>query len=218
MIADALPAAGSTSRSMHLLDLIRVRWSNWKNRRVAKAYRTMADVLQRDCGYADAWQANIAMPILDGAGGKLTHAEANAIADRLMAHLWGVAPRSNVPVRRAASASPSLAGSPMTDLPWGCPYCGKRFKYAEEGIVHSDNCKRSPANAPRQPEPAAGDRLDAIVRQDGGERVPEADRKMIFHVCQKLAVVLGLNAQEQAWLESLGATFPQTNAQAEGRS
>ena len=67
MIADALLAAGSTSRSMHLLDLIRVRWSNWKNRRVAKAYRTMADVLQRDCGYADAWQANIAMPILDGA-------------------------------------------------------------------------------------------------------------------------------------------------------
>jgi hypothetical protein len=40
------------------------------------------------------------------------------------------------------------------------------------------------------------------------DRVPEADRKMIFHVCQKLAVVLGLNIQEQAWLESLGATFP----------
>lgn len=36
---------------------------------------------------------------------------------------------------------------------------------------------------------------------------------MIFHVCQKLAVVLGLNAQEQAWLESLGATFPKPNAQ-----
>jgi hypothetical protein len=53
--------------------------------------------------------------------------------------------RPNVPVRRG-TPSPPAAGSPMTDLPWGCPYCGQRFKYAEEGIVHSDNCKRSPAN------------------------------------------------------------------------
>jgi hypothetical protein len=49
------------------------------------------------------------------------------------------------------------------------------------------------------------------------DRVPEADRKMIFHVCQKLAVVLGLNAQEQAWLESLGATFPKANDRIHGR-
>jgi hypothetical protein len=41
------------------------------------------------------------------------------------------------------------------------------------------------------------------------DRVPEVDRKMIFHVCQKLAVVLGLNEQEKVWLESLGATFPE---------
>ena len=47
------------------------------------------------------------------------------------------------------------------------------------------------------------------------DRVPEADRKMIFRVCQKLAVVLGLNAQEQAWLESLGATFPKANEKVE---
>ena len=47
------------------------------------------------------------------------------------------------------------------------------------------------------------------------DRVPESDRNMIFHVCQKLAVVLGLNAQEQAWLESLGATFPKANAKSE---
>jgi hypothetical protein len=59
---------------------------------------------------------------------------------------------------------------------------------------------------------------DNATRADGSsgpacspDRVPEADRKMIFRVCQKLAVVLGLNAQEQAWLESLGATFPQAN-------
>jgi hypothetical protein len=38
---------------------------------------------------------------------------------------------------------------------------------------------------------------------------------MIFRVCQKLAVVLGLNAQEQAWLESLGATFPKANEKVE---
>ena len=49
------------------------------------------------------------------------------------------------------------------------------------------------------------------------DRVPEADRKMIFHVCRKLAVVLGLNAQEQAWLESLGATFPKPNDQAQAQ-
>jgi len=47
------------------------------------------------------------------------------------------------------------------------------------------------------------------------DRVPEADRKMIFHVCRKLAVVLGLNTQEQAWLESLGATFPTANVGAD---
>ncbi len=44
------------------------------------------------------------------------------------------------------------------------------------------------------------------------DRVPESDRKMIFHVCQQLAVVLGLNAQERAWLESLGANVSETNA------
>ena len=84
--------------STALLDRIRVRWANWKNRRVARAYRTMQDALQGDCGYADAWQANIAMPIFDGANGKLTHAEANEIADRIMAHLWSVAPRSNTAI------------------------------------------------------------------------------------------------------------------------
>ena len=48
------------------------------------------------------------------------------------------------------------------------------------------------------------------------DRVPEADRNMIFHVCRKLAVVLGLNAQEQAWLESLGATFLKPNNKVSG--
>ena len=37
-----------------------------------------------------SWQSNFAMPILDGSKGKLTHTEANEIADNLMLHLWGV--------------------------------------------------------------------------------------------------------------------------------
>jgi len=34
--------------------------------------------------------------------------------------------------------------------PWGCPYCGRRFRHAEDAIVHSDRCRRSPANAPAE--------------------------------------------------------------------
>jgi len=30
--------------------------------------------------------------------------------------------------------------------PWGCPYCGRRFRHVEDAIVHSDRCRRSPAN------------------------------------------------------------------------
>ena len=86
-------------------------WSNWRNRHVARAYRTMQDALQRDCGYADAWQANIAMPIFDGADGKLTHAEANEIADRIMAHLWSVAPRSNANLHRTKMAGDNAEDS-----------------------------------------------------------------------------------------------------------
>lgn len=37
------------------------------------------------------------------------------------------------------------------------------------------------------------------------DRVPNEDRKIIFHVCQKLNAVLGLNDQELSWLASLGA-------------
>lgn len=32
-------------------------------------------------------------------------------------------------------------------------------------------------------------------------------RRMIFHIAFKLNTVLGLNEQEQEWLESLGAKF-----------
>ena len=82
----------AVSRS-RLLDRIRVRWSNWKNRRVAKAYRTMADALQRDPGFAQSWRANIACVVHDTPASQTAWETANETAERLMAHLWGV--RSN---------------------------------------------------------------------------------------------------------------------------
>ena len=54
------------------------------------AYRTLTKAMKRDPDFAHTWQCNIAMPIYDGANGKLTHAEANTIADTLMKHLFDV--------------------------------------------------------------------------------------------------------------------------------
>ncbi len=61
--------------------------SHWKT---ARAYRVLTRAMKRDPSFAHSWQRNIAMPILDGAKGKLSHAEANEIADRLMRHLFEV--------------------------------------------------------------------------------------------------------------------------------
>ena len=99
--ADGVPAVAC----IRLLGRVWVMWTNWKNRKTAKAYRTMARALQRDEGYALSWQANIAMPILDGSNGKLTHNEANRIADALMLHLWGVKCRPNDQVERTQKAN-----------------------------------------------------------------------------------------------------------------
>ena len=82
---DSGPAVSST----RLLDLLRVRWSNWKNRSVARAYRTMADAMKRDPSCAESWRANIACVIHDGAEGMVPMPKANIIADRMMVHLWG---------------------------------------------------------------------------------------------------------------------------------
>lgn len=49
--------------------------------------------LQSDPDFALAWQANIAMPILDGCRKReipMTHENANALADDLMLHLFQV--------------------------------------------------------------------------------------------------------------------------------
>lgn len=56
--------------------------------RTARAVRDLSKALQEDNSFAITWHANIAMPIYDGAKGKLTPAEANAIADNLMQHLF----------------------------------------------------------------------------------------------------------------------------------
>ena len=52
--------------------------------------------MRDDPSYAHSWQCNIAMPIYDGAKGKLTIHEANAIADDLMRHLFTLTPNDKV--------------------------------------------------------------------------------------------------------------------------
>jgi hypothetical protein len=63
---------------------------NLRNWKTARANRDLRRAMKRDPYFAHVWQCNIAMPILDGADGKLTHKEANEIADRLMRHLFDV--------------------------------------------------------------------------------------------------------------------------------
>jgi len=75
------------------IENLKVRFDNWRNRPVARAYRTMAKALQNDPGYAKSWQANFAVTIYDGARGRLNLAEADEIADDLMRFMWGVTKR-----------------------------------------------------------------------------------------------------------------------------
>lgn len=86
------PPAGQAGRSSPLLERLRVRWSNWINRRVAKAYRTMAEALRNDPGFAASWRANIACVVHDTPASQTAWETANETADRLMAHLWVVGP------------------------------------------------------------------------------------------------------------------------------
>ena len=59
--------------------------------------------MQKYPDFAHIWQCNIAMPILDGANGKLNHEEANEIADRLMAHLFNVKTNKALSERNAGN-------------------------------------------------------------------------------------------------------------------
>jgi len=52
---------------------------------------------------------------------------------------------SNAPDQARLQPSPEAGCSP-----WKCLHCGQRFKQQEDAIVHSNRCKRSPANAVRR--------------------------------------------------------------------
>lgn len=87
---DQLPKPSGFDRAMGFYEKLRVNWRNWWNRETANAYKTLAKAMKDDPQYAASWQANIAMPMFDAAKGKLTHQEANDIADILMRHLFDV--------------------------------------------------------------------------------------------------------------------------------
>lgn len=96
-----------SSEFVGLLARLQVKWQNWKVRKTGRAYRHLSKAMQDDPGYALTWQCNIAMPIYDGANGKLTLPEANAIADRLMNHLFNVKQPNE-------SSSPASGEKPRT--------------------------------------------------------------------------------------------------------
>jgi len=97
--------ASSLERLVRLLANWKTAWRNWKVRGTGKAYRALTRAMRDDPDYAHSWQCNIAMPILDGAKGKLTHAEANEIADNLMRHLFEVK-KPNEPSSATREARP----------------------------------------------------------------------------------------------------------------
>ena len=51
------------------------------------------------------------------------------------------------PNAEAETSKRSGDSSPAPCSPWKCLHCGKTFRYEEDAIVHSNNCKRSPANS-----------------------------------------------------------------------
>jgi dihydroorotate dehydrogenase len=66
---------------------LRTRLRNLRHRKTARAYRDLTNAMKRDPDFAHTWQCNIACPLMDAG---MNHAEANAAADRLMRHLFGV--------------------------------------------------------------------------------------------------------------------------------
>ena len=86
----AEPSGSDAPTCSAFFDNLKTHWHNWWNRGTAKAYRNLTKAMRDDPCYAHSWQCNIAMPIYDGAKGKLTIEEANQIADNLMKHLFDV--------------------------------------------------------------------------------------------------------------------------------
>ena len=58
---------------------------SWKTKR---AFNDLTKAINKDVDYYRGWQSNIAMPIFDGANGKLTIEESNKIADNIMCHFF----------------------------------------------------------------------------------------------------------------------------------
>lgn len=78
---------GSGLSVANWFDSLRVRLRNLWNWKTAWAYRHLSRSMQCDPDYANAWQCNIACPLMDEG---MSHADANRAADRLMRHLFGV--------------------------------------------------------------------------------------------------------------------------------
>jgi hypothetical protein len=83
----------AVQRSVGILDLLRVKWQNWKVRKTGRAYRHLCKAMQNDPGYALSWQCNIACVIFDS--NVCNQKQANEIADKLMAHLFNVRKKTN---------------------------------------------------------------------------------------------------------------------------
>ena len=66
---------------------LRVRLQNLRCWKTQMAYRTLTKAMKRDPDFAHTWQCNIACPLMDAG---MNHRDANAAADRLMRHLFGV--------------------------------------------------------------------------------------------------------------------------------
>lgn len=66
---------------------LRIRLRNLRNWKTQRAYRDLTAAMKRDPDFARTWQCNIACTLMDAG---MSHADANAAADRLMRHLFGV--------------------------------------------------------------------------------------------------------------------------------
>ncbi len=62
---------------------------HWRTR---WAWRHLSKRMKRDRGYAESWQANIAMTIYDNSRSSavINHEKCNQLADKLMSHLFDV--------------------------------------------------------------------------------------------------------------------------------
>jgi len=106
----------------------KTHWHNLKNWKVAWAYQTITEAMQKDPDYAHSWQCNIAIPILDNCNEKLSPKECNFIADVLMKHLFGV--QKKVPKVEILKIRPALNSPEVLDYL-------KRLKSGEE-VVECD--------------------------------------------------------------------------------